>query len=148
MKRFIISFFLLTFLAISVFAQSLGPWKVKVKWQVTSSSTCQFQDLVHDRFLVTITIIDEANDVTVVNNKSQIEPNDATSSIIDVQQELEAHCNDTSLANVPVYKIYTAVRMVNIQSQFVYCMEKDPGTLTNCQEMSTNGKEIPQIWFD
>jgi len=124
-----------------------GPWKVKVTWQVTSSSTCQFQDLVNDRFLVTITIVDNANNVTVVNNLSQIESNDATSSTFDVQQALEAYCNDTSSTFVPAFEIYTAVRMVNIQTQYVYCMEKDPGTLTDCQEMSIDGKDIAPILF-
>ena len=131
----------------SAFAQSA--WEVFVEWEITSSSTCQFQDLVNDRFLVAITIIDKANnDQVVVNNKINIEPNDVTSSTFDVQQELQAHCNDTTLANAPSYEIFTTVRMVNIQTHYVYCMEKDPGKMTTCYEMSTDGKAIPLITFD
>lgn len=147
MKRLIITLFAIILASSTSFAQP-GPWKVKVQWIVTSNSTCQFQDLVNDRFLVSITIVDEANNVTVVDNKSQVENNDATSSVFNVQQELEAHCNDSSYNYTPVYKIYTAVRMVNIQTHYVYCMEKDPGTSTNCQEMSTVGKDVPIIYFD
>ena len=145
MKKFILAIALLTLSTMSTFAQNA--WEVLVEWEVTSSSTCQFQDLVNDRFLVTITIVDNANNVTVVNNLSQIESNDATSSTFDVQQALEAYCNDTSSTFVPAFEIYTAVRMVNIQTQYVYCMEKDPGTLTDCQEMSIDGKDIAPILF-
>ncbi len=147
MKRFIISFFLLTFLTIGIFAQP-GPWKVEVQWTVTSSSTCQFQDLVHDRFLVAITIFDEANNVTVVNNKTAVVNNDENEYTFNVQQEVETHCNDTSLTYVPAYKIFTIVRMVNIQTQLVYCSEKDPGIPTNCFKMSTTGEDVGPIIFN
>ena len=146
MKKFILAIALLTLSTMSTFAQSA--WEVLVEWEVTSSSTCQFQDLVNDRFLVAITIVDKANnDQIVVNNKINIEPNDATTSTFDVQQELQAHCNDTTLANAPSYEIFTAVRMVNIQTQYVYCMAKDPGKMTTCYEMSTGGYYIGIIEF-
>ena len=147
MKKFILAIAILTLSTMNTFAQSA--WEVFVEWEVTSSSTCQFQDLANDRFLVAITIIDEANnDQIVVNNATNIEPNDATSSTFDVQQALQAHCNDTTLANAPSYKIFTAVRMVNIQTHYVYCFEKDPGTVTNCYEMSQDGCPIPLIYFN
>ena len=48
----------------SVSAQS--SWEVYIDWEIAFSSDSEFQDLPDDKFVVYITIYDEANDNTVV----------------------------------------------------------------------------------
>lgn len=122
-------------------------YEVLVQWTISSTSTCQFMDLPNDRFVVFITIYDEANDQIVVNNAYNIEPNDANESIFDVQAAVQSHCEDNTLAYSPSYVIYTAVRMVHIPNQYVYCYKKSTQSPSNCTQFS-NGIQLDLIEFN
>ncbi len=128
----------------SVSAQ--GPWEVYVSWQITTLSSCHFQDTINDRFAVSIQINDIANGNVVVAALTQIEPYNVFHTVFDVQQQVQAHCNDTTL-NTPSYKVYTVVRMVNISTHYIYCSQKDPGTDATCYLFSTDGVTILPIIF-
>ncbi|MCF8347860.1 MAG: hypothetical protein K9G61_03515 [Bacteroidales bacterium] len=124
-----------------------GAWDVLVTWDIMPTSTCQFMDLPNDRFVVFITIYDEANNVTVVNNAYNIEPNDANESTFDVQSAVQSHCDDPSLTYIPSYIIYTSVRMVHIPNQYVYCYERSTQSPYNCTQFS-NGIQLDLIEFN
>jgi len=124
-----------------------GAWDVVVPWDI-SSSDCQVEDLVNDRFVVFITIYDVANDIIVVDNAYNIEANDANESTFDVQTEVQAHCNNGNLNNTPSFIIYAKVRLVYMPTQYVYCSQKSTNSGYDCSDFSNGYIEIPTLVFD
>ncbi|MCF8347862.1 MAG: hypothetical protein K9G61_03525 [Bacteroidales bacterium] len=123
-----------------------GAWEVLVEWSILPSSTCQFMDLPNDRFVVFVTIIDDANNRTVVNNTISVVANDVHETSYDFQTALQTHCEDNTLAFPPSYTVYTAVRMVHITDGNIYCYERSTDGSYSCTQMEV-GTYIP-ITFD
>ncbi len=132
MKKLLILSVVLLLGIFSVTAQS--SWEVLVEWDILVTSDCQFVDLQNDRFVVAITIEDIANNTIVVNNSINIEPNDVDNSTFDLQ-DVQDYCGQTH-QNTPNFKLYTAVRMVNISSLTEYCFTKSTVSNLSCSDFS------------
>ena len=146
MRKFLILAAVLLFGVGSVFAQ--GAWDVVVTWGFSASPVCEFEDLQNDRFLVFITIYDKPNDIIVVDNMGNVEANTASQSVFDVQTAVQAHCNDNTLQHNPGFIIYAKVRMVNTQTEEVYCSEKSTDKYFYCSNFSSGYIQTTYLLFN
>jgi len=144
MKKLIILFAILLIGASSISAQG-QPYQVTVSWSYAYPYYC-VSELTSDYvFLVTLNIYDVANGVEVTDGTPYhvVSWSGITTTFDEDETNVEGWCNEAP--KTPVFRVSATVRMVNTNTQNIFCVETFSDN-TTCYDFSITAYVCPIIF--